>query len=303
MKTKITHGSLFSGIGGFDLAAEKAGWENVFHCEINPFGQKVLKHYWPNAISYADITKTDFTIHRGTIDVISGGFPCQPFSLAGKRKGTADDRHLWPQMLRAILEIQPSYIVGENVHGIVNWDRGMVFDQVHIDLENAGYQIQPVILPACSVNAPHKRERVWFIAYSESKRGRFKLDINRNKWIQPDSEGWERMGKQYSNISRNGITPNSDLHGQQWSNGKHEIDTSKRRINALNDIEQVVTSNPHSRRQSSKEHWKKKSRWVTETSVPNYWRNFPTQPRFVAEMMGFPPNWTELPFQNGETNP
>ena len=94
--TPLLHGSLFSGIGGFDLAAEWAGWQNAFHCEWNEFGQKILKHYWPNAISYGDITKTDFTIHRGTIDVLTGGFPCQPYSLAGKRKGKEDERHLWP---------------------------------------------------------------------------------------------------------------------------------------------------------------------------------------------------------------
>jgi hypothetical protein len=117
----MRHGSLFSGIGGFDLAAEWCGWENVFHCEWNTFGQKVLKHHFPNSISYNDITKTDFTIHRGTIDIISGGFPCQPYSSAGKRLGKNDDRHLFPEMLRAIREIQPEWIVGENVLGIVNW--------------------------------------------------------------------------------------------------------------------------------------------------------------------------------------
>ena len=160
----MTHGSLFSGIGGFDLAAEWMGWKNIFHCEINEFGQKILKYYWPNAITYNDITKTDFTIHRGHIDILTGGFPCQPFSQAGKRKGTEDDRHLWPEMLRAIREIQPSYIVGENVYGIVNWNGGLVFDQVQSDLETEGYEVQSVILPACAVNAPHKRDRVWFIA-------------------------------------------------------------------------------------------------------------------------------------------
>ena len=96
----MRHGSLFSGIGGFDLAAEWMGWENIFHCEWNPFGQRVLKHYWPNAKSYHDITQTDFTIHRGAIDILTGGFPCQPFSLAGKRKGTDDERYLWHEMLR-----------------------------------------------------------------------------------------------------------------------------------------------------------------------------------------------------------
>ena len=162
----MRHGSLFSGIGGFDLAAEWSGWENVFHCEWNEFGQKVLKHYWPKAISYDDITKTDFNIHRGRIDVLSGGFPCQPYSQAGKRLGKEDDRHLWPEMLRAIREIKPSWVVGENVFGLINWNEGLVFDEVQADLEAEGYEVQPYVLPACSVNAPHRRDRVWFVAHS-----------------------------------------------------------------------------------------------------------------------------------------
>jgi len=167
----MTHGSLFSGIGGFDLAAEWMGWENVFHCEWNEFGKKVLNHYWPNAISYDDITKTDFTIHRGKIDILTGGFPCQPYSAAGKRKGKEDERHLWPEMLRAIGEIQPGWIVGENVLGLVNWSGGLVFEEVCADLENKGYEVQPFILPACAKDAPHQRQRVWFIAKNTMRNG------------------------------------------------------------------------------------------------------------------------------------
>lgn len=162
----MTHGSLFSGIGGFDLAADQMGWENKFHCEINPFGQKILKHYWPNATSYEDIKKTNFTIHRGNIDILSGGFPCQPYSTAGKRKGTDDDRHLWPEMLRAIGEITPRWIVGENVRGLVNWSDGLVFEQVCVDLESQAYDVQPFLLPACGVNAPHRRDRIFFVAFN-----------------------------------------------------------------------------------------------------------------------------------------
>ena len=166
----MKHGSLFSGIGGFDLAAEWCGWENVFHCEWNPFGQKVLKHHFPKSISYNDITKTDFSIHKGNIDIITGGFPCQPYSTAGLRKGKADERHLFPEMLRAIKEIQPTWVIGENVRGLVSWGGGMVFHEVCDDLEREGYEVQPFIIPAASVNAPHKRERIWFIAYSHDKR-------------------------------------------------------------------------------------------------------------------------------------
>ena len=166
----MKHGSLFSGIGGFDLAAEWMGWENIFHCEWNPFGQKVLSYYWPQAKSYHDITKTDFTIHRGQIDILTGGFPCQPYSLAGKRKGKEDDRHLWPEMLRAIREIQPRWVVGENVFGLVNWNDGLVFHEVQADLEAEGYEVFPYVLPAVSVNAPHRRDRVWFVAHRNSAR-------------------------------------------------------------------------------------------------------------------------------------
>jgi len=160
----MKHGSLFSGIGGFDLAAEWMGWENVFHCEWNEFGQKVLHHYWPNAETFTDITKSDFTKYANKIDILTGGFPCQPYSMAGKRKGKEDERHLWPEMLRAIREIKPKYIVGENVFGLLNWNGGMVFDEVHSDLEVEGYEVQAVVIPAAAVNAPHGRDRVWFVA-------------------------------------------------------------------------------------------------------------------------------------------
>jgi len=161
----MRHGSLFSGIGGFDLAAEWMGWENVFHCEWMEFPRKVLDYYWPNADSYTDITKTDFKKYANTIDILTGGFPCQPFSLAGKRKGTNDERYLWHEMLRAIQEIKPKFVIAENVFGITNIDGGMVFEQVCLDLEAEGYEVQPYVLPAAAVNAPHRRDRVWFVAY------------------------------------------------------------------------------------------------------------------------------------------
>jgi DNA (cytosine-5)-methyltransferase 1 len=161
----MKHGSLFSGIGGFDLASEWMGWENVFHCEWMEFPRKVLDYYWPNADSHIDICKTDFKKYANTIDILTGGFPCQPFSMAGKRKGTEDERYLWGEMLRAIQEIKPKFVIAENVFGITNIDGGMVFQQVCLDLENEGYEVQPFIIPACSKNAPHRRDRVWFIAY------------------------------------------------------------------------------------------------------------------------------------------
>ena len=193
-KNKFTHGSLFSGIGGPEIAAEEMGWKNMFHCEINPFGRKILDYWFPNSKSYEDITKTNFTEWRGKINVLTGGFPCQPFSCAGQRKGAEDDRYLWPEMLRAIREIQPDWVVGENVAGILSMvqpgsetalgreeslfgevDRKRILhrqeyvvETVCNDLEREGYFVQPVVIPACAVGAPHRRDRVWFVAHADS---------------------------------------------------------------------------------------------------------------------------------------
>lgn len=163
----MKHLGLFEGIGGFSLAARWMGWKTVAWCEWNEFGQRVLKHHFPEAEGHGDITKTNFTKYANTIDILTGGFPCQPYSGAGKRKGTEDDRHLWPEMLRAIREVKPKWIVGENVYGIISWSGGLVFEQIQLDLESEGYQVQPIVLPAVSKDCDHKRDRVWFIAYSE----------------------------------------------------------------------------------------------------------------------------------------
>lgn len=156
---------MFSGQGGFDLAAEWMEWENVFHCENNTFCQRILKYYWPNAKLFGDIKQSTFREYRGSIDILTGGFPCQPYSQSGRRKGKADDRHLWPENNRAIEEIRPRWYVGENVHGIINWNKGVVFEEVQSDLEAKGYQVWSYVLPACSVNADHQRYRTWFIAH------------------------------------------------------------------------------------------------------------------------------------------
>ena len=163
----MTYATLFSGIGGPEIAAESLGWQCLFNCEFNPFCQAVLKYHFPETTQYHDVTETDFTIHRNRIGCLIGGFPCQPYSQAGKRLGKEDDRHLWPQMLRAVREIRPPWVVGENVLGIVNWDAGLVFSEVQTDLEAEGYEVQPYVLPASGVGAPHQRYRCFFIAYSD----------------------------------------------------------------------------------------------------------------------------------------
>jgi DNA (cytosine-5)-methyltransferase 1 len=231
----VRHGSLFSGIGGFDLASEWMGWENVFHCEWNEFGKKVLKYYWPKAKSYEDITTTDFTIHRGKIDILTGGFPCQPYSQAGKRLGKEDDRHLWPEMLRAIREIQPTYVVGENVLGLVNWNGGLVFNEVQADLEAEGYEVQPFVLPACAVNAPHRRDRVWFVAYCNHSRNATPSSRTNGKQSE---ESIERQQPQleHCGFSTTENATNSDCNGQQQCDSQYEVNASEGGINAQRNI-------------------------------------------------------------------
>lgn len=257
----MRHGSLFSGIGGFDLAAEWMGWDNVFHCEWEDFPRQILDYYWPNAQSYGDITTSDFTIYRGQIDILSGGFPCQPYSAAGKRLGKEDDRHLWPEMLRAIREIRPIYVVGENVYGLVNWNKGLVFDEVQSDLENEGYQVAPVILPAAGKNAPHRRDRVWFIAYSESD-GIGELREQSEK--ERSYTGYELPGEQYR------------ISGEKWTT----TDTSCSKLQRS----QLCGS-------TRKEREAQTDRGQLVRPVRGKWEDFPTQSPICGRNDGLP---TEL---------
>jgi len=171
----MNHGSLFSGIGGFDLAAEWAGFTNLFNCEWEEFPRKVLKHHFPNAEQFEDIKDFNATAYSGRLDILSGGFPCQPFSVAGKRKGSEDERHLWPEMLRVVGECKPRWVVGENVRGLVNWSDGLVFETCCADLEAIGYSVQSFIIPACATGAPHRRDRVWIVAHSDNFGTRSRL--------------------------------------------------------------------------------------------------------------------------------
>ena len=253
----MRHGSLFSGIGGFDLAAEWMGWENVFHCEWNPFGQRVLHHYWPNAETFTDITKTDFTKYYGTVDIISGGFPCQPYSSAGKRLGKEDERHLWPEMCRAIREVSPSFVVGENVRGLTNWNGGLVFDEVCADLESYGYSVAPVIIPACGVGAPHRRERVWFVAYSDSNARR----------CRPSESGREER--------------------QTSSNGKPEIYTRTHTNGKEGDATDTDSNGFQKKGESTELGRRGFSKYYAQNDQPN-WQNFPTQSPICGGDDGIP---------------
>jgi DNA (cytosine-5)-methyltransferase 1 len=165
---------LFSGIGGFSLAAHWAGMQTAAFCEIEPFCQKVLKKNFPGVPIYDDVRaitkeqleKDGVIDGDGTIELVCGGFPCQPFSVAGKQRGKEDDRHLWPEMLRIIKELRPTWVVGENVVGLIR----LALDDVIADLENEGYTVRTFVIPASAVGAPHKRDRVWIVAHTTSSQ-------------------------------------------------------------------------------------------------------------------------------------
>lgn len=288
----MTHASLFSGIGGFDLAAEWAGWTNAFNCEIDPFCRKVLKYHFPDAEQYGDIRTTDFTIWRDRIDVLTGGFPCQPFSLAGKRKGTEDDRYLWPEMLRVIRTVRPRWVVGENVFGIVNWSEGMVFDKVCSDLEAAGYEVQPYIIPACGVGAPHRRDRCWFVAH--------RTDAG----IETMREGKTVFMPLELLPTPTAIDAGSGRINRSLSPGAADRPTIA--LAARIGLLPMPTANDATNSSLPASQVKCKSglpRMVMQSDEYQAGTTSRLNPRYVIEMMGFPASWLISPFLRGAENP
>ena len=275
----MRHLDLFSGIGGFALAADRV-WGNVEHifCDNDEFCQEVLKKHWPDSRIYSDIREftADSTSQRcGTgggdreerhllpnqdgvsekaeqerngwerrttetagVDLLTGGFPCQPFSQAGRRRGTADDRYLWPEMFRVIKEFQPTWVIAENVRGLLTWSEGLVLEQVCTDLESEGYEVQPIIIPAVAVNAPHRRDRLWIVAH-KSKPG---LQQSRETRGETSTRGTRRGGftNNNSNAPDTRRTPkgsqeepersSSNAPGWGWSRNWVEVATELCRV-------------------------------------------------------------------------
>ena len=211
MKLKVL--DLFSGIGGFSLGLERTGhYETVAFCEIDKYCKLILKKHWKGIKIYDDVKEiTKERLEADGIEspeIITGGFPCQSFSVAGKQKGTSDSRYLWPEMFRIIKIFKSKFVIGENVRGIVNIENGMVFETVCTDLESEGYEVQPFLIPAAGVGAPHRRDRIWFIATLAN------TNVNREKWNQP--EDGQRSGTQQSSEDvANAITGNVETGRQR----------------------------------------------------------------------------------------
>jgi len=263
----MTHGSLFSGIGGFDLAAEWMGWDNVFHCEWNPFGQKVLKHHFPNSISYNDITKTNFSIHEGSIDILTGGFPCQPYSNAGKQLGKSDERHLFPEMLRAIKEIKPRYIVGENVRGLVSWGGG-------------GYSTR------CAM--------IWKGKGMQYNRFLFQLQVSAHRT--------KEIGY---GLLLTPTTKEDPVNLEKFKKRMEKYPNGTTMPNLATQIFQMLptpSANEDSYRLKGDTQASKCLEAMARTGGLINGKASQLSPLFVEEMMGFPKNWTTSPFLNGEKN-
>jgi len=255
----MIHFSLFSGIGGFDLAAEWMGWDNYLSCEIEDLPNKVLNHYWPEAYHHRDIKNLDYDTIQNELTrrfgewrtkpvILTGGFPCQPYSQAGQRKGKEDERHLWPEMLRLIHEINPDFIVGENVFGLLNWNGGMVFDEVLTDLGSAGYDVTPLVIPAAAVNAPHGRDRIWFVANSDN----FGSTTRCTEIQKKNGEISERYdNSKFSNTNQRNATDTTSARRRQ-DNGRG------------------------------------KPRFNNQASTPSNWENFPTQSPICGGNDGLP---------------
>ena len=235
------------------------GWDNAFWCEIDDFCRTVLSYHFPKSTGYGNIKETDFTPWRGKIDILTGGFPCQPFSCAGQRKGAEDDRYLWPEMLRAIREIRPSWVIGENVAGILSMvqpgdeteverqaslfetadketllEQQFVVDTVCRDLEREGYSVQPVVIPACAIGAPHRRDRVFFIAYRtdagvEGMRSEWENSIHGlGITSYPECEGGGQIRQEVQPKQSDG--QRIDSYGCEWDVANPDIQELQERI-------------------------------------------------------------------------
>lgn len=285
---QMTHLSLFSGIGGLDLAAEMAGFKTVGQCEFAEYPTKILEKHWPDVPRWRDIrtlTGKVFYERTGlrTVDIVSGGFPCQPFSTASRyRRGKDDDRYLWPEMRRVIHELKPTWVIGENVPGIVN----LALDTVLADLEEEGFETQCFIIPACGVDAPHRRNRVCILAYSNERSGSLRRNGELQNLEEDGREGIDNRGRAAAAITG------------EWR--QNEPRTSG--------VADGVRTNIHRETCPDTDSITDRRRTCEEIHGGGYYRNQlhelvectirgrigDLNPEYVEWLMGYPIGWTEL---------
>jgi len=193
----LTHVSLFSGIGGIDLACEWAGFETILQCEIDKYAQKVLRKHWPDVPLIEDVRNVTAGSIAESVTLLTGGFPCQPVSVAGKRRGEKDNRWLWPQTLAVVSHLRPAWCVLENVSGLLTLEDGLVFERLLSDLEGAGYEAQTYLIPACAVNAPHRRDRVFVVAHTKYSASPRQRGYGRQVRTKPESGGFNHSSEEW----------------------------------------------------------------------------------------------------------
>lgn len=288
--------SIFTGFGGFDIAAEWMNWEVQFQCENNDFCQKILSYYWPYSVLYGDIKATDFRFWRGEIDILVGGPPCQPASTAGKRKGTNDDRWLWPEAIRALREIKPKYAIFENPIGILSLENGKPFEWILSQMENEGYKIEIFNIPACGIEAAHERQRIWIIAHSTSNRRTWERQgIEIEKRLQPRSESTWKLERGFERLRDNRITSHSMRERynerststnriEKWTNDKKEQEITDRIRSQINRFSKFTTDSKNKRLEGKNP---ERKLFTKRQFMQSDIRQFPTQSPICSRNDGF----------------
>lgn len=304
--------SLCTGLGACELAAIWVGWQNAFSCEIDKFCRHILKFYYPKSKHYGNIYETDFSEWKGKIDVLTAGFPCQPFSVAGSRQGAEDDRYLWPEVLRGVDEIRPTWFIGENVAGIksmvlpgdeievgsytdifgesyqeTEMRQQFIVDRICNDLESIGYSVQPIIIPACAVGAPHRRDRIWFIAHTTSTGLQEWFSFDRR---EDEKKTEARVDYELKRYGKKRITTNPECFGDDKIHKKIQSDKSDGVwIDRISNQRYVANTNKFNDNLSGFFTGQLSQQQPAEIfrNIPD-WENFPTQSPVCSGNDGFP---------------